>query len=179
MKRKTVLYIAMTLDGYIADDQDQIRFLDPYQGNKMAGESYLKLLSRIDTLIMGRKTFDILNQMVDTWPYPDLMTYVITSKKHESNEKILFVDHDHQSFIENLVGQPGKDIWIVGGGQLVSSLLSYDRIDEFQITVIPKLMEKGKPLFPEFENEIDLILDQTQVEDDLVLLTYHQKSKAL
>ncbi len=179
MKRKTILYIAMTLDGYIADEEDQISFLDAYHSVNLAGESYVSLLKRIDTMIMGRKTYDVLNRLVDVWPHSDLMTHVFSSSHHVGNKVIEFIDHDHIKFTHDLINKPGKDIWIVGGGALVTSLLEEDLIDEFQITVIPKLLGKGKPLFPTFNRIIDLDLIETQSESGLLFLIYKRKSYAL
>ncbi|MFH1692689.1 MAG: dihydrofolate reductase family protein [Bacillota bacterium] len=86
---------------------------------------------------------------------------------------------DIKMFLADLNQKPDKDIWIVGGGNLVQSFLKDDLIDEFRVTIVPKILDDGIPLFRTIKNSIDLKLIQAFHEDDLVMLTYHRKQLAL
>ena len=165
----------MTLDGYIADEQDQLTFLDTYHHIKLTNQTYEQLLERIDTIIMGRKTYDILQTLVKKWPYPNQQTYVLTSSLSKSPaDSITYVNRDIENFMNDLMLSKGKDIWIVGGGKVVQTLLNMGLIDEFHITIIPKLLGKGKPLFHPLNHAIDLKLESVITEDDVVMLIYNR-----
>jgi len=175
MDRKIVLYIAMTLDGYIADHNDQLAFLDPYNENELAKKSYQNLMDRTDVLLIGRKTFDVVNQMVEIWPYPNHHTYVLTSKSGSNQEKVSFTSEHIKDLISNLRMKQGKDIWIVGGGKLVKSLIELELIDEYHITIAPILLGDGIPLFHQVENTINLQLIKVEADNQLTMLIYHHK----
>ncbi|MDO9628378.1 MAG: dihydrofolate reductase family protein [Acholeplasmataceae bacterium] len=172
--RKTILYIAMTLDGYIADDKDDFSFLAPYNGLESVSKSYESLLSRIDTLIMGKRTFDVINRIVD-WPYQSIESYIMT-RKIEKDQDHIFYRSDIKELITELKNKNGKDIWIVGGGLLISSMLEMNLIDEFQIAIVPKLIGSGKPLFPSMNYLEDLELIEMKNLDGLVFLTYKKNN---
>src|SRR5690606_24973053 len=129
--RKKVLYIAATLDGYIADSNDGFSFLALYDGIESVTQSYQNLLSRIDTIIMRRTTYDVIQKM-EVWPNQDIATYVITHHPKEDQKNIYFRSN-LKSLIDELDRLKGKDIWIEGGGLLIQSLLEQNMIDEFQI----------------------------------------------
>ncbi len=171
--RKKVLYIAATLDGYIADLNDGFSFLSPYDGLDSVTKSYENLISRIDTIIMGFKTYEVVQKMGE-WPYKNQKSYVMTTHPKDDINQIYFRS-DIKSLIEELNDIDGKDIWIVGGGILISSMLESNLIDEFQIAIVPILLGSGKPLFPQGHYHQDLELVQTEVLDGLVLLTYRKK----
>lgn len=123
MNKKIILYIAMTLDGFIADENDQLSFLNPYQDNILAKQSYEILMDCTDIILIGRKTYDVLNQLVDHWPYPNHHTYVFTSQSRESSKNITFTNQSISNLLLDLNRVPGKDIWVVGGGKLIQSLI--------------------------------------------------------
>ncbi|MBU1143112.1 MAG: dihydrofolate reductase family protein [Firmicutes bacterium] len=171
--RKKVLYIAATLDGYIADSNDGFSFLSPYDGLESVAQSYQSLLSRIDTIIMGRKTYDVIQKM-GQWPYQEMKSYVMTSHPEKDLDKIFFRS-DIQKLIHELDQKSGKDIWIVGGGTLISSMLELHMIDEFQIAFVPILLGSGKPLFPQANYMENLDFVKMENLDGLILLTYRKK----
>jgi dihydrofolate reductase len=171
--RKKVLYIAATLDGYIADLNDGFSFLAPYDGLESVNQSYQSLLSRIDTIIMGKTTYEVIQKMGD-WPYQNISSYVITHDPKKDQDHIYFRSNLNE-LIDNLNQVPGKDIWIEGGGLLIQSLLELNVIDEFQIAIVPKLLGSGKSLFLPTNYDIDLKLVSSEILDGLVLLTYVKK----
>jgi dihydrofolate reductase len=171
--RKKVLYIAVTLDGYIADLDDGFAFLAPYDGLESVARSYNQLLERVDTTIMGYKTYEVIQNMGE-WPYPDMKSYVMTSSKKDDKENIIFKSNIEELILE-LDQLDGKDIWVIGGGVLIQSMLEKNLIDEFQIAVVPKILGKGKPLFIEGNYDMDLKLVNIENLDGLVMLTYMRK----
>jgi len=172
MDRKIILYIAMTLDGYIADSNDGLSFLDAYNLYPEIQTSYNQLMSGVDTLLMGRRTFDIVHQMDDQWAYPNHMTYVFTSKKQKDEHHIKFTADYVETFVQQIKKIPGKDIWLVGGGRLIQPFIEKNFIDEYRITIIPKLLGHGIKLFHEQQNLISLKYERTDYFKDLVMLTY-------
>jgi len=168
--RKKVLYIAVTLDGYIADLNDGFAFLSPYDNSDCVKQSYHQLLERVDTTLMGNKTYQVIKNMGD-WPYPNMKSYILTTQPMEDQQNIFFRSNILQ-LIEELDKIEGKDIWVIGGGILAQSLLEYNLIDEFQIAIVPKILGKGKPLFLEGNYDINLSLVHIENLDGLVMLTY-------
>lgn len=165
----------MALDGYIADENDQLSFLDPFHETELAKKSYQDLLDRTDVLFIGRKTYDVISNLVTEWPYPNHQTYVFTSKPDADIKNITFTSKDIKELIGELEVKPGKDIWVVGGGKLVQSLIERDLIDEYHITIAPILLGRGVPLFHEVKNLINLKLIKSEYADQLTMLIYHRK----
>lgn len=168
--RKVILYIAMTLDGYIAKENDDLSFLSEYEANPEITESFNDLENRIDTYLLGRKTYDVIKNF-DPWPYQNKAVYVISS--HDIlDDKIISYHGDLSLLIQKLKEEKGKDIWLVGGGVLIKSMMDHDLIDEYQITIIPKTLSSGIPLFPKGIKETTLKLDSVKTMGELVHITY-------
>lgn len=147
--RKTILYIAMSLDGYIADENNSVDFLhgeDPKLDNLTSYDNFIKT---VDTVIIGYKTYSkIANELsINMWPYENLKSYVITHKKLTSDHNIEFVDSKVCRLIQKLRKQDGKDIFICGGSDIINQLLVEKMIDKFVISVIPTIIGRGLKLF--------------------------------
>lgn len=140
--RKVILYIATSLDGYIAGPNGEIDWLFT------EGEyGYDSFLSSIDTTVMGRKTYE-LTKTFGEWPYPDHISYVFSLEKSDPGDKnVRWVRGDAAEFIRTLKDQPGKHIWCVGGGEVNTALLKAGLIDEMRIFVHPIILGQGLPLF--------------------------------
>ena len=172
MKRKIILYIAMTLDGFIADSHDGLSFLDAYNDDHEVQVSYNQLMTETDTLLMGRKTYDIVTQMSARWAYPNHMTYVFTSRDEKDKINIKFTSEQIETCVSRLKNMTGKDIWLVGGGRLIQPFIEKNLIDEYRITIIPKLLGSGVRLFLEQPVLLSLKYERTDYFKDLVMLTY-------
>ena len=104
---------------------------------------------------MGGKSYrDILNMDV-IYPYKDKTSYVITRNTNSkiSIENVQFLSDNIIETVSSLKKQDGKDIWLVGGGEIISMLLDQGLVDEMIITYIPKVLGDGIPLFPKIMNE--------------------------
>ncbi|MBK7476843.1 MAG: dihydrofolate reductase [Haliscomenobacter sp.] len=140
--RQIVLFIASSLDGYIARPDGQVDWLfhDEDYG-------YSDFYDSIDTTLMGKKTYkDILG--FGEFPYPDKKNYVF-SRKHglPHNPHVEYVHGDIPAFVRSLKKEEGKDIWLVGGGQMNTILLSCGQIDRMILSIHPVILGVGIPLF--------------------------------
>lgn len=147
--RKTIVYIAMSLDGYIADTKGSVAFLDAYGINGELEHDYNDFISRVDTLVMGKRTYDQIHDELfpDAWPYPGITSVIFTHQTIKSNRDITFCNQDLTEWMRHEKEKQGRDIWIVGGGDIIHQLQKANLIDEWIITIIPTLLGDGISLF--------------------------------
>ncbi len=172
--RKLKLYIATTLDNKIARKDGAIDWLpDPNAGEDYG---YQDFLATVDTLLMGYKTYEICVGFGE-WPYPDKKTYVFTrdhSKTAIPEAKV--VNQDPVTFVQDLLNQNGKDIWLIGGGEIITLLHDAGLIDVYILALIPIILGNGIALFPEVQKQENLILEKQQVYPNGVVMLYFSKS---
>lgn len=145
--RNIILYIAMSLDGYIADRRGGVDWLTGEDDGSEMPDAYFEFVKGVDTILMGWNTYhQIVTELSpDVWMYADFTTYVITHRAMRSTEQIRFVDGDPVDLLEKMRAEAGKDIWICGGANLVQQLMGKDMIDQYYISVIPTLFRNGDP----------------------------------
>lgn len=137
----------MSLDGYIATIDDDISFLSAVE---QQGEDYgyIQFSASIDTYIVGRKTYDIVQKLIGHFPQAkQYECYVITKQQMESKDGITFYNGDIEELIHHLQNQPGKNIYCDGGGEIVKLLMEKNLIDDYIISIIPTILGEGKRLF--------------------------------
>lgn len=175
--RKAVLYIAVSLDGYLADEQGGVSWLQGDGSDPQAAGSYEAFLDTIDTVVLGGKTYrQIVTELSPgVWVYPGKRSYVITRQPQRDTEEIVFTRCAPAQLVAELKAQPGKDIWICGGASLVQQLIAADLVDRFCITVMPVLLGKGIPLFAQSPNALCLKLISTQSYNGMVDLVYERR----
>ena len=175
--RKISLFIAMSLDGYIADRKGGVDWLKGQGNEDESIDSYSEFVKNIDTILMGWNTYQqiVTELSPKEWVYHDFITYVITHHEHSSSEKIRFVNVDPADLVKRLKEENGKDIWICGGANLVGQLVSEDLIDYYHITVIPTLLGSGIRLFENGRYEIKLKLLHTQSYNGMTELIYTRR----
>lgn len=166
------LYIATTLDGYIADKDDNLQWLFDVVGDGDNG--YNAFISTIDTVLMGKRTYDwIKENEPDNWSYSDKDCYVFSRQKLSDTEQVKFVHPENLvDFVSGLKG----NIWNVGGGELIKLFLEHQLVDEYQITVAPVLLGEGIPLFPKGNYVEKLELIGTTTYGQFVELHYKRKA---
>lgn len=175
---KIKLYIATSLDGYIAREDGALDWLDAIPNPEKIDYGYTDFIKTIDTVIMGRKTYEeVLGFGVD-WPYPDSTTYVLTSdvnyRTKTENTKVL--NEVSIETIELLKKQSKKDIWNIGGGEVITAFLNLGQIDEMILSMIPVILGSGIPLFPGSPKETSFELTDTCAFDTgIVNLSYKRK----
>lgn len=177
MNRNVILYIATSLDGYIAKPNDDLSFLSVVQKE---GEDYgyTNFVQSVDTVILGRKTYDWVMKQVPEFPHADKDSYIITRTSKPSIGKTHFYTGELKDLIARLKSEKGTNIFIDGGSEIVNELLRNNLIDEFIISVIPILVGNGIKLFNDGRPEQKLELISTkQFEKGLVQLHYKCSDK--
>jgi dihydrofolate reductase len=140
--RKIILFIATSLDGYIASKDGSVDWL--FTDSDYGTKSFMKT---IDTILMGRKTYKQALEFGLEY-YAGKKIYVFTkSKKMKSAEGVEIINEDAISFTRKLKRKKGKNIWLMGGGELATSLQKKNLIDEYMLFVHPVLLGEGIPLF--------------------------------
>ena len=172
--RKISLFIAISLDGYIADSKGSVDWLKGQSNENENVDSYSEFVKNIDTILMGWNTYrQIVTELSPKeWVYNKFTTYVITHNEHTSSENIRFVNINPADLVKRLKEEKGKDIWICGGANLVQQLVNEDLIDCYYTTVIPTLLGSGIRLFENAKYEIKLRLLNTQSYNGMTDLIY-------
>ncbi len=174
--RRLVLYTAVSIDGYIAAEGDNLDWLMAFESTEDVGEVYNKLNDRVDTALMGNSTYRFVVNAGVPDPYPDKETIVFTRTETEDTDRINYVSDDIVTYVEALKVKEGKDIWLVGGGVINSIFLKADLIDELQLTIVPVTLGSGTRMFQgggsfrEFKVKEVLTLD-----NGMVHMTYVRK----
>jgi dihydrofolate reductase len=170
--RKIVVAASVSLDGYIARPSGAIDFLVEAEGLDFA-----KFMARFDVCLMGRKTYEASVAMGGEAMFKaGGAEYFIFSRTLPPGKRdyVTFLDEPIASFIERLRARPGKDIWHMGGGELVRAFLELDLIDEVGIGVVPKLIGAGLPLFPGGFPERHFRLTETKQYGPMMGLEYER-----
>lgn len=172
--RKLVLYIATSLDGYIATEDHNLDWLFEVEGEGDNGFS--KFYDTVDTFLIGKTTYDwIMNQENGIFPYKGKECYVFTKTQKNDNEYVKFINEDIVQFVNNLKNNNGKNIWIVGGGELLHAFMKEKLVDELVITIAPILLGKGIQLFRSNEFQTHLSLNSIKRYNQFVELQYSRK----
>ena len=169
-RRKLILYIAMSLDGYIAAPGDDISFLSMVEKE---GEDYgySEFIKSIDTVIIGRRTFDKVKSM-GYEPHRDKEVFIITHSEQKSDH-YKYYSGPLNDLIIRLKDQEGKNIFCDGGSEIVNELLKDNLIDEFIISVIPVLLGDGISLFKKDGRQSALeLINSIKYDTGLVQLHY-------
>jgi dihydrofolate reductase len=169
--RKLVLFIATSLDGFIAREDESLDWLFRVEGEGDNG--YSDFYETIDTILMGRRTYDwIIRHEQENFPYQNKECYVFTRAEVEKNENVRFVNEEIDSFTNKLKRTEGKNIWMVGGGELLHEFLKKKLVDELIITIAPTIIGKGIPLFKQDDYELELNLKEIKRYNQFAELHY-------
>jgi len=172
--KKLKLYIAISLDGKIAKPDGSVEWLESIPNPGKTDYGYAEFYDSIDTTIQGYSTYkQILGFDID-FPYAGKKNYVVTRKQNLAPSKdVEFITKDHAGFIKNLKKEAGKDIWLIGGGQINSLLLKEQLIDEILVFVMPIILSDGVNMFETIPIETSLkLLEAKPYESGAVELRY-------
>lgn len=175
--RNVVLYIAMSLDGYIADSKKSVHWI---QGQDETGEmldTYFRFFDTVDTVIMGKCTYEQITTELSPgkWIYEGANTYVFTHTSMPDTKDIQFINADSCRFICKLKEKAGKNIWICGGADIINQVLQENLIDIFHIAIIPVLLGGGVKLFEKFDTIINLRLLNTLNYNGIIEAVYERR----
>lgn len=175
--RKVILYIAMSLDGYIATKDNSLDFLSIVEKE---GEDYgyNNFVKSVDTVIIGRKTYEKVIAMGYEYPHTNKDVYIVTRIARPSIGTFKFYNGELRQLIGSLKSQSGKNIYCDGGAEIANELIKEDLIDEYIISVIPILLGDGIKLFKDGrpEQKLELILTK-QFDKGLTQLHYKRADK--
>jgi len=175
--RQVIVHIATSADGYIARPDGDLEWLTSRPAPKgfYGMDAFMK---SIDTKVLGRKTYEL--------------SLRLGAKFDSSNRHIVFSRHSRPAgapsgveFVKEAIGpfmsrlreRPGRDIWLMGGGEIIASFLDERAIDEFVISVVPVFIGEGIPLIARRHRHVPLdLLSTERFEDGLVQLHYRVKN---
>lgn len=160
-ERKVILYIASSLDGYIAKPGDDLSFLSSVEKE---GEDYgyNEFIGSIDTVIMGRRTYDWVMTQVPEFPHADKTSYIVTRTARPNIGNTHFYTGNLKELVLRLKRENGGNIFIDGGAEIVHELLKERLIDEVIISIIPVLVGDGIRLFKDGRPEQTMKLISTK-----------------
>ena len=175
--RKISLFIAMSLDGYIAKPNDDLSFLKLVEKE---GEDYgyAEFTKTIDTLIIGRRTYDYVLKEIGLSHYDNGKRdiYVITRTERPQVGRTIFYTGNITELVKQLKSEKGKNIYCDGGAEVINELLKHHLVDEFIISVIPVLLGNGTRLFKDGRPEQTLeFIEAKTFETGLTQLHYKRK----
>jgi dihydrofolate reductase len=177
--RKVIVHIATSVDGYIARLDGDLKWLT----SRPAPEGFYGMsdfMRSIDTKVLGRKTYEVSLRLGARF---DTKNPTIVFSRHapplNTPSGVEFVSEAIGPLVSRLRKQPGKDIWLMGGGEIIASFLDEQAIDEFVISVVPVFIGEGIPLIARRHRDVPLELQSVQRFDDgLVQLHYRVQKHA-
>jgi len=168
--------MAISLDGKIARLDDSVDWLDTIPNPQKTDYGYFDFYATIDTTLMGYKTYAHVLTLAENFPYPDKKNYVFTNKQNlENTEFVEFINTDHINFLKDLKTKEGKDIWLIGGGIMNTTLWNENLIDEIYLHVMPIILGDGIPMFASNSLEKQLTLTHSKSYESGVMELVYKK----
>lgn len=172
---KTILFIATTIDGKIARKDGSLDWLFALANPNQIDHGYADFLKSIGATIMGKNTYNEILGFGVEWPYKGMDSYIATTDKEfqATTPETYIISNNIADLINKLKGQSQKDIWLIGGGQLITYFLNNDLLDRMILSLIPAIIGEGISLFPSNPKETKWILSNVEkFETGVVSLTY-------
>ena len=148
------LYIAASLDGYIADADGGVGWLPSGDGGSAGDDyGYAGFYAGVDAIVMGRRTYEQVRGFGVPWPYPGKPAYVFTNRPPDDGDdarrppEVQFIRCDAGAFVRDIAGRYAGIVWLVGGANLAEQFRAAGLIDEYRVFVIPVILGRGVPLF--------------------------------
>ncbi len=175
--RKLSLYIASSIDGYIAKPDGSVDWLEDFPNPDQPDMGYFDFIKDVDTLLFGAKTYRQVLTFGE-WPYEGKESFVFSRNPVAAHDdKATFISGDIVHFVNDLKTKPGKTIWLVGGGEINSLLLNNDLIDEIILTLVPMVLGNGVPLFAHGKLDKVLKLSSTKTYTNGMVQMKYLKAK--
>ncbi|MDR7117505.1 dihydrofolate reductase family protein [Caulobacter sp. BE254] len=138
--------IAASLDGYVAGLDGSVAALAPFVSVE---HGYQRFIDQVATVVMGRRTYDLIPSLGIGWPYAGKRGLVLTSGRGASvREKTRFWTDGLPALVDYLRGLDDGDVWVVGGGRLMAGMIEAGALDRLELLVAPVLLGEGRSLFP-------------------------------
>ena len=171
-KRRIVVYVATSADGFIARKDGSVDWLQ--RPRPKGNYDWNVFYGSIDTCLLGRKTYDFSVRHGMPEPCAGKKNYVFSrTLQQAASPRVIVVNKDVAGFAERLRKEKGKDVWLMGGAELVAAFLDCGQVDEFIIHVIPKMIGEGIPLLDPRHRDLSLkLLATKKFPDGVVRLHY-------
>lgn len=179
-RRKVILDLAVSLDGFIEGPNGEIDWCI-----MEAGMNFTDFLDNIDTILYGRKSYDLWGEYTPTEKLSEA-EQIMWGKVHQK-EKIVFTSNKHIHYeqakiihdniadrVNDLKNKPGKDMWLYGGASLITTFINLRLVDEYRLSVHPIILGDGKPLFTDINQRVNLkLVESKPFSSGVVQLIYH------
>lgn len=163
------LYVAASLDGFIAAPDGSVRFLDRFKGDY----GYEQFISQIGTVVLGRKTYAQTKTQSKTWPYEGKRAYVLSRQGCNTAHGNAKLVNDANKLIPRMKMLEDGDVWVVGGGVIQGIFLQARAVDQLELFLMPVVLGNGVPLFAGKNTHVGMnLVDNQTFADGVVKLTY-------
>lgn len=174
---KNSIYIATSIDGYIASPDGGLDWLEEIPNPENSDYGFNDFMNTIDAVVMGKNTFEKVLSF-GSWPY-EKKVFVLSNSLVSLPDSVsgeVEILHGHIPSIVSKLKAKGYSSLYIDGGRTIQSFLQFDLIDEMIITKVPILLGKGIPLFGSMDARIQFtVLEATQIHEDLVQIHYRRK----
>ncbi|MDI4643622.1 dihydrofolate reductase family protein [Cohnella hashimotonis] len=184
MKRKIILDLAVTLDGFIEGKNGEVDWciMDAEMG-------FDRFLNQIDTIFYGRKSYELWGQFTPDqesgeaekqfWELVHRKEkYVFSRTQKGTDHNAVFINDNLLEEVDRIKNKPGKDIWLYGGASLITTFIRLGLVDEFRLSVHPVVLGEGKPLFVDVRQRLNLkLVDTKSFSSGVVQLIYRLNEK--
>lgn len=172
------LYVATSLDGFIADREGSVDWLEAHDPRNYG---YDQFFAEVGAVIMGRRTYEFARAMGEDWPYAGCRCFVLSSRTLVGvPDGVLPTTRGMAGAIEAARKATRKDIWVVGGALAMQSALDGGFVDQIDAFIVPVLIGRGLPLIAELAQRQNLSFEGIETfQDGVVKLTYTTRRGAL
>lgn len=176
MTARVRLYVATSIDGFIADAEGGVDWLEPYQP---ASYGYREFMQEVGAVVIGRRTFEQIATFGDRWPYAEKRTIIVASQSLRAlPPNGTAVSGGIAAAVKAAREQSSRDVWVVGGAVTMRSAIDAGLVDLIDIFIVPVLLGRGIPLLGSLHVPRTLDLDGiTTFQDGVVKLRYNVATK--
>lgn len=178
--KKNSVFIATSLDGYIADKDGGIAWLDSIPNINHDDMGYFAFINDIDALVMGRASFETVLGFGIEWPYTKpvfVLSKTLTAIPENLSDRVFLINGTIQEILEK-IHQQGYHKLYIDGGKTITSFLCEDLIDEMIITRIPIVLGGGAPLFGNLPHPLDFELVSTKTYLDQITQHHYKRKRS-
>ena len=170
------LYIAQSLDGFIASEDGSIDFLNSIPNPNQEDYGYHQFLEGIDVIVMGRKSYEKILSFDIEWPYPHCQTVILSSQQNLElkSPNTRLISHLDFKALDELREASQKGIWLLGGGEAIKSCLAMKALEEMHLAIMPITLGRGIPLFPKGRVSSQWQLKSSQAYDTGVMMLSYE-----
>lgn len=177
-KKENIVFIATSIDGYIADKEGDLSYLEMIPNPEQIDMGYGKLMDRVDALVIGRNTYEMVLSFGIDWPYTKpvyVLSNTISEVADNLKGKVELVKGSLQDVLASIHSKGHHNLYI-DGGKTIQQFLKEDLIDEMILTTMPILLGGGAPLFADLPKSLEFELKESEVFlGEVVQRTYKRK----